>query len=143
MTIATVDPLQNVITFGEILVTGFADATFCEVEYTEDSFTSMVGADGEHVRARTRNDEVKVKLTLLQTSQSNQLLSAAHEADRLTLSGRRPFQMVDLTGTTRVSGAGAYIKKLPAVKRSRGVETVDWEFILPKGLVNIGSSTLL
>ena len=46
----TYDPGQVIITFGPIILEGYADGTFVSIEQNEQSFALTVGSSGEGVR---------------------------------------------------------------------------------------------
>src|SRR3954471_4025451 len=73
--------------FAGIILGGFADGTGIQVTQNEDSFKLTVGADGEAVRAKSNNRSGRVKISLLQGSAANDLLSALHALDVNTSNG--------------------------------------------------------
>ncbi len=85
------DPFQLIVTWGPNLISGFAEGTFLEVTRDEQAFLKKVGADGEVARARNKNRSGQIKITLLQTSQSNDVFAAAQNADEQTGLGIFPF----------------------------------------------------
>lgn len=115
----------NLVIFGS-LITGFADGTFIKIERNADTFTKVVGADGRVARARMRDNSARVTITLLHTSPSNDVLSAAAAADRLTGSGVGAFLITDLNGTTEASAPNAWIAKPAAIERGKEIGNAEW-----------------
>lgn len=111
MSTKTYDPKQILMSFLGNLISGFADGTFVKVSRMSDTFSSTAGADGEVARARMRDKRGTIEFTLLQSSSSNDLLSAAAAADELSGTGIGPLFIKDNLGTTRVSASNAWIKK--------------------------------
>ena len=107
----TYDPAAVSLVFDNQLITGIMDGTFVEVSRDEDSFLLHVGGDGETARARNNNRAGVIKFTLMQTSPSNDVLSALATLDENTGTGARPVMVKDNLGTTLVQGAQGYIQK--------------------------------
>ena len=80
--IMTYDPKKVTMSFGSHIVTGFADDSFITIEPHGDGITMQYGCDGEIARSATPDDTYSVKLTLLQTSESNSFLQEAYNRDR-------------------------------------------------------------
>lgn len=143
MGVANYDPAAIHIIFGVIPIEGYADGTFVSVERNEDMFALTVGADGEGVRAKSNNKSGRITLTLLQSSITNTLLSAAMVADELASDGVGPFIMTDGNGETLVSAQSCWITK-PA-KTEFGKEAATREWVLESDSINIlngGEDTL-
>lgn len=119
---------EVIVTVGAIAIDGYADGTFVVAEKTEDTFGTTVGADAEVCRSRKNDERGKVTLTLMQSSQSNDLLSALHEADKALPAGAGtvPFLMKDLSGRTLVQAQNAWIVKPPSVEFARDPTNREW-----------------
>jgi hypothetical protein len=125
----TYDPKAILFTFLGIPLSGFADGTFIKVERNDDTFKLVVGSDGESARARNRNRSGRITLTLLQTSPSNDYLSAAQRADELGIpGGKGPLLVKDVLGTTLINAPDAWIVKPPAAEFGREVGSREWVF---------------
>ncbi len=122
------DPEKVVITWGTALISGFAEGTFLEATRDEDAFFKKIGADGEVSRTRNKNKGGSVTITLLQTSASNDILSAAQVADELTGLGVFPLMIKDLLGTTLLVAPNAWVKKRADAEFAK--EQTDREWIL-------------
>lgn len=104
-------------------ITGFASGSFVTIEMEANDWSHKVGADGEVARARSNNRVGIVKIKLLQTSLSNQMLSGIRNlglADPAGAADVGTFQLTDLSGATVASGPKAWIRKPAPVER--GVE---------------------
>jgi hypothetical protein len=118
----------TVIFVGYIL-SGFADGTFVQVAPAEDNFTKKVGADGEVARAQGRNATSEVTITLLATSDSNDILNTIKESDRLISDGVLPLSIIDdSTGRTDYYWPEAWIKKTPEGEFGKEVGDRAWVF---------------
>jgi hypothetical protein len=140
MAIATYDPGKIVVSFAGRLITGFADGTFVNAERTEDAFALTIGARGEGARTRSRNQSGTVTLTLMQSSLSNDVLSAIASADALAGSGVGEMFIKDLNGTTLIAAGNAWIKKLPSVEMGKDLSNREWVFECEALAINVGGN---
>lgn len=122
----TYNPKRYVISFGGHTLTGFADGTFVSVQKAADDFTKVVGADGEVARSASADESATVTLTLLQTSRSNDVLSAFRREDKLTNLGKKPLLIKDLNGTTVASAAEAWIARGPNIENAKEISPRVW-----------------
>ena len=124
----TYDPALVNISFSGLPLTGLAPDTFLKVSRSEDGFMPIVGAGGEVARAQSRNHLGEVELTLMATSQANDLLSAIANADELSGLGVGALFIKELNGTTLCMSESAWVKKLPDMERGKEITTVTWVF---------------
>ena len=90
--IKTYNPKEVTIALGNHIVAGYADDSFITIDPNGDSVTKKVGCDGEIVRSISPDDTYIVKLTVLQTSETNSFLQNRFKQDRQT--GSRPVWMM-------------------------------------------------
>lgn len=125
--VKTYDPRNVQIICGGVPISGFADGTFVSVASDEDLYNKTVGADGEVSRARSNNRAATVTLTLKQTSQSNDVLSAFAAADAASNGGVFPLMIKEIgTGSTLVFAQAAWIQAYPNVDYSKDIEDRAW-----------------
>lgn len=124
--VRTYDPLAIVVTLGENIITGFADGTFVNAERASDSFTKTVGASGEVARTRSRDKSGSITLTLMASSQANDLLTALYLEDELLGTGTRPLMVKDLNGTTLCSAINCWVKKPASVEFGKDLSNREW-----------------
>lgn len=125
----TYDAAQVAMVFSGIPILGIAEGTFVSCERNEDSFTLYTGASGEAARAKTNNRSGRITFTLMQTSATNDLLSAVANIDENSPSGDGigPFLMKDLTGRTIVAAEKAWIVKQPTTNfAGEASENREW-----------------
>lgn len=139
----TYDPGRVIISLFGANITGFADGTFIKIERNSDTFVKTVGADGKVARARQRDRSARITLTLLQTSPSNDVLSAAAEADEIAGTGVGTFLMTDLNGTTEASAPNAWVAKPAAIEDGKEVGEREWMIDVDELDQNIGGQLLL
>ncbi len=123
------DPDQVVILAAGARIQGFADGEYITVEQVSDGFQDVVGTDGEVARSKSNDRRATVTIKLLQTSPSNDVLSAIHRADLDAPNGAGvfAFQMMDLQGTSIVHGAKAWIVKFPDTSMDRTAKSREWQ----------------
>lgn len=123
---ATYDPAEVHITFGGQPINGFADGTFVEVEFDEQQWNKVTGADGHTARAKTNNYAGAITVTLLATAVGNDVLNAFWQADKRNNSGAVPISVIDKMGNTRWSSRRAWIRQMPTQGYAKEVETREW-----------------
>lgn len=135
------DPKEHSIIFGGPM-SGFADDQMIEIEWDEDAFEDIVGVDGETTRSDNGNNNATAKIKLMQSSNSNDVLSALYNLDKLTPGGAGvvPFTIKDGQGTTLIVAGSAYVKKLPTVTRGKKAGPQEWTIRLVNPKVFIGGN---
>lgn len=124
---ATIDPLSLHAIVGGKRISGFAPGSFISVVYDVDAFSRLIGVDGEGAWFKNANRAALITLTLMQSSQSNDVLTAFHLADLNTPNGLLvPFSLLEANGTTIFVAEKARVIKLPDVAYSDSVETRAW-----------------
>jgi Protein of unknown function (DUF3277) len=109
---------------------GLDDGVFCTVEMAAKDIAAKVGADGEVAIAKLLNKSGTAKIKLLQTSLTNNRLSALRQQaiDLPSGSGVGVFQVVDRSmGGTLVSARKAWIVGPPTLSRGTEVQVYEWE----------------
>lgn len=123
------DPDQVTTSFALIPLKGFADGTFINVSRITEAFTSVVGSDGEVARSKSNDNRRRIELTLLQTSDSNDVLSALHTADLEAPNGAgvAPFTIKD-GGRFLLVAPVAWIVQSPDEEFGREATGRTWVF---------------
>jgi hypothetical protein len=108
-------------------VTGFADGEFITIEFPE-SFTLQKGSDGDNTRSRTNDTTARVTIKLMQSSPSNDILSALYNADRLARNGAGvgAFMVKDNQGRSLYVAPACWIVKHPDVSFDREAQPREW-----------------
>jgi hypothetical protein len=125
----TYDPQQySMIVAGQIM-DGYGDGTYITVARNEDGWMYKSGVDGSGARAKNSNRSGRITLTLLQTSDSNDILSALAAQDELT-GGTAVFPILcrDGSGRSVFGGATCWIVKQPDSEFAKEVGTRQWVF---------------
>lgn len=122
----TVDFNKNLILVGGVRMQGFADGEGFTLELDDDLYSKTTGADGDVARARRHGRAGNAKITLMQSSPSNDILTGFAVADILNNAGVVPLMVKDLLGTTAIFAAYAWVKKPPAVALGKEVTNREW-----------------
>jgi len=111
--VRTYDPKKVIITFGAVLFSGYADGSIVTITRNGNLFDKRKGADGSVDRINMNSNDYEVQINLMQSSITNDLLSAIAIADLLANTGINPLTVKDLSGTTLFFAAQAWIQKDP------------------------------
>lgn len=126
MAVKTYDPkLVSVIVGGKIM-SGFADGTFVMVERNEAAYALKVGVDGEGTRAKSNNRSGKITITLMNSSASNDALSAFAAADELSNTGAVPAMVKDNSGRTLCACETAWVQKVANAEFAKEANARTW-----------------
>ena len=128
MATKTYSAKKVLVSFAGKILTGMADGSFIAVSRNNDSFMLMVGSDGEAARAANADRSGTVTLTLMQTSPSNDDLSALLNTDELTNTGTGALFIKDASGRTLVSAVEAWIRKPADAEFARELGGREWTF---------------
>jgi len=131
------NPAEVAVIFAGAPLSGFADGTFVTVERNEDSYTLQVGTDGEQCRSKSNNKSGRITVTLMQSSQSNAILSAFHALDELSPNGDAiaPSLVKDNQGTSLYAAEKSWIVKPASAEHGR--ESGSREWIIETGHLNV------
>lgn len=125
--VKTYNPKEVTIACGSHIVTGIADDSFVTIEANGDGITKKIGCDGEIARAVSPDNTYKVKIALLQTSDSNAYFSNMFDVDRETGEGMFPILIKDLKGGLVFSTEAAWVLKRSSVTRGKETNNREWE----------------
>jgi hypothetical protein len=126
MAVQQYDPKNISVIVGGKIISGFGDGTFVLAERNEQAWNLKVGVDGEGTRAKNNNRSGKVTLTLMQSSGSNDDLSAFASADELSNTGAVPLLIRDNLGTTICTALTAWVQKIANMEDAKEVSTRTW-----------------
>lgn len=126
--VRTYDPKKVIITFGAVVLTGYAEGTFVTIARSGDLFEKTKGADGGVDRVNKNAFDYAVTATIRQTSPTNAVLSAIAAADQISNAGVLPLVVRDLNGTTLFTAAQAWIAKDPDDEFSDTISDREWRF---------------
>lgn len=141
MAIFTYAPDQIMIVIGGFPMYGLADGTFLSIDRNEDAYSVVAGADGQVARVKSNNPTATMTLTLMQTSESNQILTNFALLDQASNSGTFPILIKDIEGTTLIFSSKAWVQKMPTTEFSKDISNREWTIALSDITYNIGGNT--
>ena len=124
--LASYNPADVTVSVGGGTITGFADGTFVLVAMDEDAFTKQQGADGEGGRSKSNNYGGSITITLMQTSDGNDILSSLALADRLTSAGLFPIMVKDSNGRSLAVAENAWVRKSADAEYGKELGSREW-----------------
>jgi hypothetical protein len=130
MTVLQYDPKQVTVTLTnakvKLILTGFADDDFIDVERDEDAFMKKTGVDGQTTRAKNNNHAGKITVKLMQSSSSNDDLTGIAVADENDMTGVCSLLCKDSSGSSVFSAQSAWVKKFPKQTFKKDVNVYEW-----------------
>jgi len=124
----TYDPKKVAVIVAGVPLGGFADGSFITAERSNDTFSKVSGADGVVSRAKSNDKSGSIKITLQQSSPSNDILSGIQILDEVSNAGVVLIVIQDFSGRTTLVSAFAWIKKPPSAEFSKEISNREWEF---------------
>lgn len=122
-TVATYSPSDVSLSFGGYSVVGWDNIT---ISRTSPSFTTVKGIRGKHTRVPSGDTSATITLSIIQTSQSNDVLSEVHRLDIENGTGRLSITLKDGSGASVFSSDEAYIINYPETTYSGNLEMRNW-----------------
>lgn len=113
------------ITLGGVAITGFTADDAISFEPSNASFEEVTGSDGDISMAQ-KAVSWKVKISLSQTSKTNDAFSAVHTADLIAGTGVLPFGFTDPRGSSVFQLTASRIMGFPTSAYGTSVKTRDW-----------------
>lgn len=129
--IKTYNPKEVTIALGNHIVTGYAEDSFVTIDPNGDGVTKKIGCDGEIARSISPDDTYIVKISVLQTSDTNSFLQQKLALDLKTGDGMFPILVKDLKGGMVFSSEAAW--PIRAASRGYGKEAGNREWELHTG----------
>lgn len=126
MSVKTFDPKQFSIIVGGKIISGFADGTFIKITRHEQAFMLKVGVDGEGARAKSGNRSGTFEVSIMNSSASNDDLSAFALADEISGSGVVPVLVRDGSGRTVAEATTAWVQKFPDSEFGKEIGERTW-----------------
>lgn len=140
---ATYDPKDVHVIIDGNPISGYADGTFLSVEFDEQQWNKVTGADGHTARSKTNNYAGKVTVTLLATSVGNDVMNSLWQRDRRNNSGAVPLIVRDSQGRTVWSAQYAWVQQMPTQDFSKDTESREWVIDCADLAGSIGGNQIL
>ncbi len=115
--------------FGGVPISGFAEDGMIEIEEEGERFVLVKGTTGEICRSPVLARVAKVTLKLLSSSDSNDVLSAAHILDVNTPGGAGvvPNGMIERNGRSVLAAPQGWVDGIPPIKLGAKAEERTWK----------------
>lgn len=126
MGVKTYDPGAVDLVVVGIPITGYVDGTFINIGRNNPAFTDGTGSQGEGWRAKSNDKSGICTLTLLQTSATNDALSALAALDELSGDGVGALLMKDNSGRSLYAAETCWVEKLPDSEWARSISGREW-----------------
>jgi hypothetical protein len=123
-TVHTYSPKDVILTVGGYQLTGWQSIT---ISRTVKGFTVIRGIRGKNTRVPNVDTSATITISLLQTSQGNDVLSYIHELDLEEGTARIALMLKDNSGRSVFSSNEAYITGYPVATFSGQFEYRNWE----------------
>lgn len=136
---ATIDPAALHLIIGGHRVSGYMPGTFLSVVYDVDAFTKLIGVDGEGAWFKSANLAAVITATLMQSSDSNDVLNGFYQADRAAPGGLlQPLSLAEANGRTGFITDKCRVMKLPDAVWADTVQGRVWAIGTTKLQGNMG-----
>lgn len=132
--VKTYDPKNVIITFGPNIISGYAEGSFVTITRGGNLFEKRQGSDGSVDRINKNTRHYEVTITLMQTSPTNDILSAIALLDITTNTGKLPLTIKDVNGTTTFFAKQAWIQKDPDDEDGDSLGSREW--VLATGIAD-------
>ncbi|UPW39691.1 hypothetical protein ESCO56_00014 [Escherichia phage vB_EcoM_ESCO56] len=124
-------PKDVVCSWNGIAIEGFAPDSFLRLQRTSPLVTPVVGAGGQVALTRNADKTGTIEIELMQTSLSNQMLSAIQaKQDNMELEEdiSSNFVIYDPSGSVLATGINAWLQELPQIELGRDQNSKTWVF---------------
>ena len=118
----------------QLIVAGYVITGWERITITRrvKGFTPIPGIRGKNTRVVSQDTSATITVPVLQTSQSNEVLSSIHEQDLDKKTGRLGITLKDVSGNSIFSSDEGYITGFPSVTYSGQFEYRTWEIFLQR-----------
>jgi len=134
------DPTLFDLVVGGFTIQGYADGSMIEWEEDGPRFVVVKGVDGQLTRYKVAGRVSTITSHLMQSSSSNDVLSALHLTDMATDGGGGVVAGLirDRNGITNMAFPAMFVEGFPKYTASDKVEDIPWKIICCDYLVFVG-----
>lgn len=137
MSLKTYDAKVCIMTFGPLIISGFAEDSMVTFTPESEIFTAKVGCDGQTTRSRSNNDNYKCTVRLMQTSDSNSRIQTQTLRNSVLSGITWPFKFSSPTTGEIYESASAYLERNPDAEFGREAGEREYTFYLPSCKISI------
>jgi|SRR5215204_826611 len=130
------------VIFGGVPLSGFAEDAMIKLSEANDRFTITAGVAGELTRSKDPATVGILTVSLMYSSNSNDVLSAAHIADIEAEGGAGvvPCAVNDRNGSGLFASPEAYIIRFPDLEMAKKIGKVEWQIQVTNYKLFIGGT---
>ena len=140
-TLATYSPEDvSVLIAGFVDIRGFVEGTFINISRDTPLFVTSESSDGQVSRTKRVSKTFTVKITLMGSSASNDLLTKMALADHNTHIVKFPLIIKDTLGSTLFFSTSTWIENTPDVSFSTEVTNREWVLKCSQATINVGGN---
>lgn len=114
------------VIFGPVVMGGYGEDGGVSVEHDENDYEYTPNADGGGTRSANSQNSATITITLSQSAQANDLLSAIRAAGLLTGADVLPLLIRDANGTSLHAATSCWIQKPPTAEYNKAVSGREW-----------------
>lgn len=126
MPLHSYDPKNITLIYDQVVIEGFADGSFVNVEYNADSWTFRKGSDGNGVRSKTNDQSARFTITLMPGATGNLPLNRNLQADKVSNSGVKPISLIDSSTGDFFVAEGAWVVREPGQDYQTEAQNREW-----------------
>lgn len=115
------------IALGSHVVSGYAEDSFVTITETGDGVTSVCGCDGEVAASISPDPRHTIKISVLQTSPTNEYLTNKYQQMKSGDDGVFSVTIKDLKGGEVFSADSAWVSKKADFSRGKAIGNREWE----------------
>lgn len=130
----------SILIAGVVPVEGVVDDTFISVSKSSPAISSTRTPDGMISRVHTEDKTYDISLTLMQSSPTNDVLTALWSLDDITRRGKFPLFIKDGTGSTFIFSTSAWIEQIPEVTYGTSALVRTWTIKASNCTINVGGN---
>lgn len=130
----------SVIIAGIVELEGFSEGSFITVNRESPLFQTRESADGVVSRAKIASNTYTVKMSLMGTSESNELLTRLALLDHSTHIVKFPLFIKDELGKTLIFSTSSWVESVPTVGLSTAVDNREWVIKLSQATMFVGGN---
>jgi hypothetical protein len=126
-------------------IVGGAEGTFVKVSRDSDTWTHVTSVDNFATRVHSANDSGKITLTLMQSSPSNDILTAVYNRDKAlkNSSGLFTITVKDGSGRSVDFAQEAYISNFPERDYDQTLSNREWVISCTNLQSYVGGNSLM
>lgn len=130
----------TILLAGFIAVEGYVEDVFVDLSKDIVPFKSVRTADGMISRIYDNDSTYTLRLTLMSTSKTNDVLTKLWQLDELTQRGKFPVFIKDKSGSSLFFSPTAWIEGIPSMSLSEKIESRTWVIRCASGVLNVGGN---